>query len=149
ARRDLVLGPGIAVAQRGDVAVPAGDRAEHQASPGAVTGRDAALEVLRAECDVSAAGTALEPRLDHACKPTRRWQRFGLPVATIARSAPTAGYCSRSAAGHRRRRRISTSTPSASGMEAPERPPASQQPASENASRLQLGGGVPSRISIG
>src|SRR5262249_1789033 len=76
---DLVLGPGVAVAQRRDVAVPARHRAEHQAGPGAVAGRDAALEVLGAECDVAAAGAALEPRLGHGGRVTDGRARFRPP----------------------------------------------------------------------
>src|SRR5439155_15711795 len=66
-------------------AIPAADRAEDQACPGAIAGRDAALEVLGAECNVATACAAHQPGLDH----TRRLaHRRGLVASSAWLSRP-------------------------------------------------------------
>src|SRR5439155_1404485 len=64
-RRDGFDGPRVAMTKRGDMAIPAHDRAEHEARAATVAGRHAAHPVFGAEPDLGPARAALQPSLGH------------------------------------------------------------------------------------
>src|SRR4030095_13088240 len=118
-RRTLLVGPRVAVTRLRDVAAPARRRAEHVAGARAIARRHAAHPVLRVERDRVLTSVALAPGLGHA------------------------------AAAYFRRRRSTSRTTNASGIEPPALRRVSQHPpSSPNAVGSQSPSASPSSIVI-